>query len=92
MVFVFVVIVLPVATGRVSIRNNINKPNMLLYAVLGMIPYIRYLVLCNHSFVHFFFTYRAQATSILALCFIVFELVEPRKAIIKMSEDPGPSS
>lgn len=83
MFFVLIVIVLPVATGRVSIRSSINKSNMLLYAVLGLIPYLRYLVLCNHSFVHFFFTYRAQAASILALCFIIFELVEPRKAVMK---------
>lgn len=79
MVFVFIVI-LPVLTGKVILRNNINKSNVFLYAALGLVPYIRYLVLCNHSFVHFFFTYRAQAASILAICLVIFELVEPQKA------------
>lgn len=38
-----------------------------LHVVLGLIPYIRYGVLNNHSYLHEFFTYRAQAVSILAV-------------------------
>ena len=34
---------------------------------LGAIPYLRYAVLSNHSYLHDFFTYRAQAAAVLAL-------------------------
>ena len=80
-----VLLMIPVFTGRVSLREKINWIRIGLYAVLMMIPYLRYLVLHNHSYGHFCFTYRAQAASILALCFIILELVQfnPRKAVIK---------
>ena len=35
--------------------------------ILGAIPYLRYAVLSNHSYLHDFFTYRAQAAAVLAL-------------------------
>lgn len=78
-------LLLPVFTGRVSLREKISWGRIGLYAVLMTLPYVRYLVLHNHSYGHFFFTYRAQAASILALCFIILELVRlnPRKAVMK---------
>lgn len=39
--------------------------------LLGMLPYARFLVLNNHSYVHFFFTYRAQFVTIAALSFFL---------------------
>lgn len=41
---------------------------MMIMLILGCIPYLRYLVLSNHSYLHEFFTYRAQAAAVLALC------------------------
>lgn len=40
--------------------------------VLGAVPYLRYLILNNHSYLHEFFTYRAQAVTIIALCAVVW--------------------
>ncbi|MBO6308580.1 MAG: hypothetical protein J6N70_07000, partial [Oribacterium sp.] len=34
-------------------------------SVLGLLPYVRYALLQNHSYTHFFFTYRAQAAGVL---------------------------
>ena len=68
-------IVLLVTFGCVR-RREVNWPRVALYGALGLIPYIRYLALRNHSYLHYFFTYRAQMTTILALCFIVLECVE----------------
>ena len=34
---------------------------------IALIPYIRFVILSNHSYIHYFFTYRAQLTSIFAL-------------------------
>ncbi len=44
---------------------------VLIYLCVGTVPYIRYIVLHNHSYKHYFFTYRAQAATLLALMFIL---------------------
>ena len=73
----------PIYTGRIRIRNHVNKPMVMLYAFIALLPYIRFLILHNHSYIHSFFTFRAQATSVLAFCFIWLEITEtvPRKAV-----------
>lgn len=53
-------------------RRKTNKPVTLICLILGLLPYLRYMVLNNHSYLHEFFTYRAQAASVLALCGIVW--------------------
>ncbi len=60
-------------TGYVYKRKNINKRNIYIYLILAIIPYIRYIVLHNHSYVHSFFTYRAQMATIMAVVLIVGE-------------------
>ena len=57
-----------------------------LYLIVGMVVYLRFMVLRHHSWYHYFFTCRAQAASILALCFLLLEFVEKRR------EDPRKSS
>ena len=42
-------------------------------AALGTVPFLRYLVLANHSFLHAFFTYRAQLATLLAAALILAE-------------------
>lgn len=83
MMFAVVIFVLPAVRGKLSVRRKINGFNILLYVCIGLIPYVRYLVLNNHSYVHYFFTYRAQAATVIAISFIFFELFEksPRKAV-----------
>lgn len=44
---------------------------------LSLIPYLRYLVLSNHSFVHYFFTYRAQMITVFTLILFVITACEP---------------
>ncbi|MBR5089854.1 MAG: hypothetical protein IK093_10550, partial [Ruminiclostridium sp.] len=56
-------------------KKGADKGSVILYAALGLIPYIRYIAIYNHSYLHFFFTYRAQAATLLAVCFIVTEIV-----------------
>lgn len=45
-----------------------NREMFLLMLLLGVVPYVRYLALSNHSYLHEFFTYRAQAATILMPC------------------------
>ncbi len=43
--------------------------NQLLW-LLSLIPLVRFLVLANHSYMHYFFTYRALISTILCICII----------------------
>ena len=43
-------------------------------AAVGAVPYARYLVLANHSYLHVFFTFRAQLAALLAIALILCEL------------------
>lgn len=64
-----------------------NTSLTLTILVIMAVPYIRYMVLNNHSYLHEFFTYRAQITVILGLCAILrynidlSKLVKGRKKV-----------
>ena len=62
--------------GYVYRRKEVHKDRILLYLGIGLVPYLRYLVLHNHAYLHCFFTYRAQIATILALGLILGELVD----------------
>jgi hypothetical protein len=64
--------------GYVYHKDRINKPRILLLFIIGAVPYIRYIVLSNHAYLHCFFTYRAQMAAVVALVMILDELVEWR--------------
>ncbi len=63
-----------VYVGYVYHGKSIAGDRILVYAVIGLVPYVRYLILHNHSFLHCFFTYRAQAATVMAAIFILGEL------------------
>lgn len=42
-----------------------------LLIMIGFIPYVRYLVLSSHSYMHYFFTYRAQLVMVTVFLYIV---------------------
>lgn len=44
---------------------------LITYGIIGIVPYIRYIILHNHSYIHCFFTYRAQIVTIMAVIFII---------------------
>ena len=57
-------------------RKGYDRVLLFAYAAAGLLPYLRYLVLHNHSFIHYFFTFRAQAAAILAAALMLEELRE----------------
>lgn len=62
-------ILVPISTIiMVLITRYRKRDNAYFYGLLiiSLIPYIRYLVLVNHSYKHFFFTYRLQYVTIIA--------------------------
>ena len=60
-------------------RKSFDKALVARLAVIGAIPYLRYLALANHSYLHVFFTYRAQFATLLAAVLIISEMVEWKK-------------
>ncbi len=58
--------------------NNIRKKYIIAYIVLGLLPYIRYMVLFDHSFRHFAFTYRSQMATALAIGLMSLEIIDER--------------
>ena len=62
--------------GYVYRKKNIRKNRVLIYAAAGIVPYIRYIILHNHSYLHCFFTYRAQMATILVIVLILEEMAE----------------
>ena len=55
-------------------RREADLKLILVFAALGLIPFLRYSVLRNHSFRHCFFTYRALAATVFAIVLILAEL------------------
>lgn len=71
-------ILFAVYLGYVYHGKHICKEHILLYLIIGLLPYLRYMVLHNHSYLHCFFTYRAQMATILAIVLILDELMDRR--------------
>lgn len=57
-------------------RKDYNKGLAARLAVIGAVPYLRYLVMANHSYLHVFFTYRAQFATLLAATLILGEVLD----------------
>ena len=48
----------------------------ILLLLIATIPYVRYIVMGNHSYYHSFFTYRAQLPTIIAIIFIIIYTIK----------------
>ena len=54
-------------------KNIKKKWFSLLMLFIGITPYLRYLVLANHAYRHFFFTFRSQMITIIAFSIILID-------------------
>ena len=70
----FLIILVYLYIAYVYRGENINRKRIGLYLIIAAVPYIRYMVLHNHSYLHYFFTYRAQLGTVIALVLILDEL------------------
>lgn len=73
-----VLLLYAVYLGYVYHRKKIHWGRVGLLLAVGAIPFVRYLVLRNHSYLHYFFTFRAQLATVLALVLALTEVVEWR--------------
>lgn len=69
-----VLVVLVIYTAYVYHGKNIDWKYIVLLVMVGVVPYVRYAVLPNHSYLHYFFTYRAQMGTILAIALLLEQL------------------
>ncbi len=53
-----------------KIKNRNAMP--VIFFIIFSVPYIRYITLANHAFLHYFFTYRAQFASVFSLCMFFY--------------------
>ena len=60
-------------------KGNEKAPGILI--LTGLIPYVRFMALMNHSYIHYFFTFRAQAAMILALTLVFGERTDLKRLI-----------
>lgn len=54
-------------------KQNGLSSVVFVYFFIGLVPYIRYALLSNHAYIHYFFTFRAQFSSVFCL-FLIFTL------------------
>lgn len=54
-------------------KENINWHYVIMLCFICIIPYVRYKLLINHAYVHYFFTYRAQICLILSILMLLHE-------------------
>ena len=71
--YIIYVLVPTITIIMLLINKYRNKDNSYLYVILllGLIPYIRYVMMSNHSYYHFFFTFRIQLVTIIAFVLII---------------------
>ena len=53
--------------------KNFDGRTVVLCLLVGTVPYLRYAVLENHAYLHYFFTYRAQLVTVTMLLFVTYE-------------------
>lgn len=69
---IYIIIGTIVACGlAINWKNIKEKWFMLLLGIIALIPYIRYIIVVNHSIRHSFFTFRTQIITIIALLMMV---------------------
>ncbi|MCR5177441.1 MAG: hypothetical protein K6C95_00490 [Lachnospiraceae bacterium] len=70
-----IIIIACIYFGFVYRRKVFDRAKILAFSVVGLVPYLRYLVVYNHSYIHYFFTFRAQMATVLAIALILGELL-----------------
>ena len=65
-----------------SCRRHFDPGLTAQYTVIALIPYLRFLVMANHSYLHYFFTYRAQCAALIAVVLIIQPAVSSRQSAV----------
>lgn len=62
-------------------RERVNREFLIVMGILAAVPFVRFFLLNNHSYIHEFFTYRALAATIMALAAMLWSVIDlfPKK-------------
>ena len=52
-------------------HERFNYKKVLLFLLIGLVPYLWYFLLANHSYQHWWFTFRLQAITVVCLFFLI---------------------
>ena len=63
--------------------KKIDWKYIILFLVLGLVPYVRFLVMRNHSVLHYFFVHRALCISAFAFLISAAEVIDGKKMFKK---------
>ncbi len=74
--FVVILLLTLITTLILGVRKKICFTKIRAYLFILSIPYLWYVFAANHSYIHVWFTYRAQLTSVLMLLFIYAEIID----------------
>lgn len=61
--------------------KNLDVSYIVALLLVGLVPYLRFLCIFSHSFVHYFFTYRAQMAMIMALIAVMAYALKPSDVV-----------
>ena len=64
------------AIWKMRAKKEAGKNFMIPVLMIGCVPYIRYLFLRNHSYLHYFFTYRAQMAVLIAVAALLWAALQ----------------
>ncbi len=54
-------------------KEKYEYDKAVLLCVVALIPFLRFLVLSNHAYIHYFFTYRALLVTVMLLIYLIYE-------------------
>ncbi len=68
--------------------SEIDWKQLVPLMMLGLLPYVRFLALSNHSYIHYYMTYRAQIITVFVVLYIVFAISAPGVQQIRKKKKP----
>lgn len=80
-VMVIILLVILVLFRKNDLRQDRNLKAAPAVAIIGIYPYVWYLVLSNHSMIHQWFTYRSQVITAFAFLTIISEAIDWKKVL-----------
>ncbi len=69
-ILLFCIILCLLALFYYFFRKQSSTDLLKILFLIALVPYIRFILLSNHSYIHYFFTFRAQLASVFA-CFLI---------------------
>ena len=80
-IYLALVVILPIIIILLifDFKNKQKKYFLILTLCIAIVPYIRYLILSNHSFLHSFFTFRCQLPTIMCVILVLVNCMDIKK-------------